>query len=788
MNAHWIWIDSEIAGENTHCAFRKHFNIVFKREVFYKLEIAADSYYRVWLNGNMIGNGPHLTADTENSADSYDIRKYLIEGDNILAVQVQYVGVTTQNYIPKRAGLCCTITDGNTGELILGTDKTWECRKLDEYKSGIPRRSWALSAYPEYLDIRESENWVRGEISRKWFRPAEIAERHFSKIIPRPIPDMKFEKVSLKNKIFSIWTCSPDSPDEKAKAEESLSAYLDKETLREAPASSFSGKKGAFVLDFSKSQGWAFCLDCGQEVTGYPYIEVESDSHGTVILAASELLQDNGDRPWLHRRHRSASKAVVAPGRNNWTSWDYSGFSYLYFSLRGFSGKVRVIDCGYISRHANFKDPEFFTGDDEINQIWDISVNAVKLCSQDLLIDCPTREQAQYWGDLVTAAPVLAYAFGDTKYFREALRQAFQAQLEDGLIVSNFPSTFDRVLYDYSLLPVIALEDYVRYTTDLAFAKEHLQDIELIVSKFESYIGNSGTLELNGKYDPTNPGDCLFLDHPGLGWHDFSYPGLERDGISAGLNFLFVLALKSAGIVSNKCGDEKAAIKYFTKAAKLLEISTDFFRNPKTGAFADVISKDRGPLGLSQQTNALAILCGAAGEDTESIINMIMDESNPNLCLCTPYFAFFLIKALIDNGHSDDALAMIKRRWGKMLEEGATTTWETFEGTAKDSLCHAWSSAPAYYLASYWAGVKIADDGEHGFASITIEPQFDALDSLSTVLNLPSGELEIAWNRKKDGVINCEITVPVKVKAVLKSDLLEDGSIDLDEGLNSFEI
>jgi hypothetical protein len=44
----------------------------------------------------------------------------------------------------------------------------------------------------------------------------------------------------------------------------------------------------------------------------------------------------------------------------------------------------------------------------------------------------------------------------------------------------------------------------------------------------------------------------------------------------------------------------------------------------------------------------------------------------------------------------------IKKKYGRMLDEGATTFWETEKGWRDfdnaGSLCHGWSAIPAYYL------------------------------------------------------------------------------------------
>ncbi len=58
-----------------------------------------------------------------------------------------------------------------------------------------------------------------------------------------------------------------------------------------------------------------------------------------------------------------------------------------------------------------------------------------------------------------------------------------------------------------------------------------------------------------------------------------------------------------------------------------------------------------------------------------------------------------------DVGYIDFVIADIRKKYGRMLAEGATTFWETEEGWQSfqnaGSLCHGWSAIPAYYLAKF---------------------------------------------------------------------------------------
>ena len=65
---------------------------------------------------------------------------------------------------------------------------------------------------------------------------------------------------------------------------------------------------------------------------------------------------------------------------------------------------------------------------------------------------------------------------------------------------------------------------------------------------------------------------------------------------------------------------------------------------------------------------------------------------------CFEYDALLLLDK---DRYREEILLDIDRRWGKMLDEGATTFFETELGAADfngaGSLCHGWSAIPVYY-------------------------------------------------------------------------------------------
>ena len=70
----------------------------------------------------------------------------------------------------------------------------------------------------------------------------------------------------------------------------------------------------------------------------------------------------------------------------------------------------------------------------------------------------------------------------------------------------------------------------------------------------------------------------------------------------------------------------------------------------------------------------------------------------------------FYYDALLSFGdtYKEYILQDMKKKYGFMLEQGATTFWETEDSLLLEegawSLCHGWSAIPVYYLVQYFMG------------------------------------------------------------------------------------
>jgi len=140
--------------------------------------------------------------------------------------------------------------------------------------------------------------------------------------------------------------------------------------------------------------------------------------------------------------------------------------------------------------------------------------------------------------------------------------------------------------------------------------------------------------------------------------------------------------------------------------------------------------------------------------------------------LGTPY----LLAVLSDTGHSDVAYRLLLNKeypsWGYLIEHGATTTWERWNGDqmrgdpSMNSYNHYAYGAVAEWMYRYGAGVDtVARDA--GFHTIYLHPNFDTrLGSLSFAYDSPYGTVMSDWKMTDKNVV-WNVTVPPNATATL---------------------
>jgi alpha-L-rhamnosidase len=140
--------------------------------------------------------------------------------------------------------------------------------------------------------------------------------------------------------------------------------------------------------------------------------------------------------------------------------------------------------------------------------------------------------------------------------------------------------------------------------------------------------------------------------------------------------------------------------------------------------------------------------------------------------LGTPY----LLSVLTESGHRDLAYKLLLNTnypsWGYLIDHGATTMWERWNGDqmrndpSMNSYNHYAYGAVADWIYRYAAGVDTLTT-DPGFHTVSLRPAFDAqLGSIDFSYPSPYGEIHSAWNIK-GGAANWNLTIPANASGWL---------------------
>ena len=142
LTAKWIWLkDADVHAYNQTVVARKEFRLTKPQQA--TLRITADSFYRLFINGHWVNDGPGRCWPEHFQYDVLDVTPYLEDGVNEIRVIARYYGVGDFHRVPKQAGLLAQldVTSANGKATTLITDGSWEVAALPALIENTPKVS-----------------------------------------------------------------------------------------------------------------------------------------------------------------------------------------------------------------------------------------------------------------------------------------------------------------------------------------------------------------------------------------------------------------------------------------------------------------------------------------------------------------------------------------------------------------------------------------------------------------------------------------------------------------------
>ena len=202
----------------------------------------------------------------------------------------------------------------------------------------------------------------------------------------------------------------------------------------------------------------------------------------------------------------------------------------------------------------------------------------------------------------------------------------------------------------------------------------------------------------------------------------------------------------------------------------------------KAGAERYLVTQETGTFGPRWQTNAAAVIGGAAGPERypavwKEVLSKVGTGPTHGLII-SPYYNDYVIRAMAEMGHRQEALGWIRQYWGGMLKEGASSFWEAYDtdwykedfhsSLQSDnrsgyfvSLAHGWSAGSTAWLTEEVLGIQPTGAG---FKTVDVRPDLVDLAWAKGGVPTPHGLLKVDV-RKEGGATKIAVDVPEGVVA-----------------------
>jgi hypothetical protein len=158
ITADWIWRKHPQSVYNDIIIAERRFDLPKEIQKAVIL-VTADSFYRLYVNGTWIGDGPARGWPEHYYYDSIEITKNLRPGQNEIRIIACYHGAGHFQGIPKRPGLLAQMDvcfiDNSSHRIV--TDESWQIAPASGWISNTPKISCQMPP-AEYYDARNQES------------------------------------------------------------------------------------------------------------------------------------------------------------------------------------------------------------------------------------------------------------------------------------------------------------------------------------------------------------------------------------------------------------------------------------------------------------------------------------------------------------------------------------------------------------------------------------------------------------------------------------------------------
>ena len=419
--------------------------------------------------------------------------------------------------------------------------------------------------------------------------------------------------------------------------------------------------------------------DLGKEDAGYLYLDVDCKSDCSLQVAYGEHLKDGCVRRKIDGRDFSLD--FKCSKGHNYLEQLFVRVAGRYLEILCDNPEnVFINDIGIIP--VLYPVTEIKRNFDGIDQlIYDTSVRTLRLCMHTHYEDCPWREQALYVLDSKNQMCCGYYAFEESEFARANLVFMSKGRRDDGMLELTYPAVNTPAIPFFSVMYPVSVAEYIDHTKDRTIIPQVVETVNSIFNAMKKQL-KDGLIE---NFAP--PYWNFYEWSEGNNGHgELHNPETRKCRNDLILNCAYIISKKAA---SSYLDIDVSDIEPLKNKIK------ETFYNNEVGMYCDSTFRQNS---YSQLGQAFAILAGLEGRE---VIEGTMGKNE--VTPATLSMLAFVYDALLEKSeeYKDFILEDIRANYSHMLSEGATSFWETIEGSEDfnkaGSLCHGWSAIPIKY-------------------------------------------------------------------------------------------
>lgn len=605
---------------NRHVLFRRKFLLDAVEPT--TIHITADDYYKLYLNGQFVTQGPAPAYPFRYYYNSVDVTRFLLPGENTIAIHTYYQGLVNRVWVSgdNRHGLLLDLVTNDGGQLLLASDTSFRCHPHTAYSAdGIVGYK---TQFLERYDARAPEC--------RFFLPT-FDDRAWPRAALRRNPD---------------WNPVPQP-----------SRQLDFELI--PPAS-------------VQRDGQLVRIDFGAIYVGYLALIAKGPRDAEITLRfGQELNPDASVRHAMRCNCDYVEHMVLSGGADSLNQFDYKSFRYVELLLPP-DTDIAVQHLRLIARHYPFRlaaQPKY--RDPEALAVWNLCVDTLRYGVQEVIQDCMDREKGYYMGDgcysLLTYCLLQRDFSLMEKFIDDCLDTAF---INPGLMTCA-DCAFMQEIAEYPLIMITTILPYLTVTGNRDFIRTRFSQLTAILDFYrDQYAEADGLLNNLDKW-------CV------VEWPKNFRDGYDAD-IEEGkvctdkhnaINAYYLGAIKAL----NRIADLLGLPPYRTDLPQLQQAFLDAFYDADRHLFRDSVRSAH----ISLPANVFAAFYELLPDDVckRAVIALIREKRLAHALLFVPFpMLSFLLRegeeALVHDLLTDPTT------WRNILAEGGT---RTFEGWGKDS-------------------------------------------------------------------------------------------------------